>query len=511
MKEMKKLLFITLLIFGITSAVAQNPAPFPSGVRLPNATEQTSVTRIPVMDTDGNITGYINKTDLELALGNPASDGQALVSTALGVRSWVDFPNASDFVDLTTNQTIDGTKTFQDHPLIDSNGDSDGSTFSSLFFTVASGDVTSNAAPANQGGIYFNDDGAMRIQRAGQGANLGFDLSGITVTRDLVFTDADITWNGTSLLSGGGGSSLPVDDTTSLVQDPVDNTKQARLDVENVSTGTTAVITVGADTDLTTMVNTDQAQTISGQKTFTTQPIFDQIYPRINLAANATEGIQFTRDNVSNIFQFDLNDSTGDFRLFHTDDPGSSTLTFPRTGIPTISNYTLAEQQGAGTSAIVLKEYIDAENVADRTYADGQDNQKVDNTISGRTGSAANSMQLETSAEIAGNPAVGSNEVVICSDCSPAEVVTTATIAMDGWKMYNDQTTDAATITLSDADPGETLTVYIDRASDPSLAGAGLTFNNLPNTDAFSANTEMAIYFEVAYDGTTIDYFYFER
>jgi len=39
----------------------------------------------------------------------------------------------------------------------------------------------------------------------------------------------------------------------------------------------------------------------------------------------------------------------------------------------------------------------------------------------------------------------------------------------------------------------------------------GLTFNALPNTTAFAAATEMAIFFEVAYDGTTIDYYYFER
>ena len=77
--------------------------------------------------------------------------------------------------------------------------------------------------------------------------------------------------------------------------------------------------------------------------------------------------------------------------------------------------------------------------------------------------------------------------------------------------MYNDEATDAGTITLSDCDPGETLTVYINRASAPTLAGTGLTFNQLPNTTAFAAATQMAIYFEVSHDGTTIDYFYFER
>lgn len=102
-------------------------------------------------------------------------------------------------------------------------------------------------------------------------------------------------------------------------------------------------------------------------------------------------------------------------------------------------------------------------------------------------------------------------DLIIITDASPAEVVATATIAMDGWKMYDDQTADAATITLSDCDPGETLTVYIDRASAPTLAGTGLTFNQLPNTTAFAGATTMMIIFEVAYDGETIDYFYVER
>jgi hypothetical protein len=43
------------------------------------------------------------------------------------------------------------------------------------------------------------------------------------------------------------------------------------------------------------------------------------------------------------------------------------------------------------------------------------------------------------------------------------------------------------------------------------LAGTGLTFNQLPNTTAFAAATDMMIIFEVSYDSTTIDYYYVER
>lgn len=48
-----------------------------------------------------------------------------------------------------------------------------------------------------------------------------------------------------------GGSSLPVDDTTAVVRDPVDNTKLARIDAGAITTGTTRVITMGdRDVDL---------------------------------------------------------------------------------------------------------------------------------------------------------------------------------------------------------------------------------------------------------------------
>lgn len=52
--------------------------------------------------------------------------------------------------------------------------------------------------------------------------------------------------------SGGGGETHPVDDSTSLVRDPVDNTKLMRVDVGAVATATTRVITMpDQDIDLT--------------------------------------------------------------------------------------------------------------------------------------------------------------------------------------------------------------------------------------------------------------------
>lgn len=51
-------------------------------------------------------------------------------------------------------------------------------------------------------------------------------------------------WTLLSTNGGGGGASLPVDDTTSIARDPADNTKQSRLDVGLVSTGNTRALQV---------------------------------------------------------------------------------------------------------------------------------------------------------------------------------------------------------------------------------------------------------------------------
>jgi hypothetical protein len=49
---------------------------------------------------------------------------------------------------------------------------------------------------------------------------------------------------------GGGGATLPVVDATSIVKDPVDGTKQMRIDVGGVATATTRVLTM-PDADIT--------------------------------------------------------------------------------------------------------------------------------------------------------------------------------------------------------------------------------------------------------------------
>jgi hypothetical protein len=97
----------------------------------------------------------------------------------------------------------------------------------------------------------------------------------------------------------------------------------------------------------------------------------------------------------------------------------------------------------------------------------------------------------------------------------PTSVHDTATIYMDGDSVYDDTTADASTITLSNCDVGETLKVYINRASMPTLAGTDLVFNQLPNTTAFEAATDMVITFIVtpllSSGDRIIDYYLTER
>jgi hypothetical protein len=109
-------------------------------------------------------------------------------------------------------------------------------------------------------------------------------------------------------------------------------------------------------------------------------------------------------------------------------------------------------------------------------------------------------------------------DIILGTDVPNIKVTATATwdtnngaISLSGWDGVDDRTIDEGTFTLSNAKPGYKFTVWINRASAPTLSGAGLTFNALPNTTAFAAATEMAIYFEVGLDGTTVDYYYYER
>jgi hypothetical protein len=100
----------------------------------------------------------------------------------------------------------------------------------------------------------------------------------------------------------------------------------------------------------------------------------------------------------------------------------------------------------------------------------------------------------------------------IVTGVKPAKVVSADPINLNRLMThYDDTTTDDATITFQNLEDGAKFKIFINRAAAPTFAGA--TMNQLPNTTAFAAATDMVISGEVVTVGATqvIDYFYYER
>ena len=440
-----------------------------------------------VWNIDAGVVGSTEITDGDI----DETDLDASVNASLDLAdSSVQPADLSDYVDKTSNETIGGDKTFSNNLSISGSLQGNGSFNLQNGNTYLSGNRTGSGSRNT-----FINSGTITTEAA-----LVFSING--TPKDLIATATDITYDGTSLL-GGGGSSFPVDADEAIIQDQTDNTKQIDWDLSGITTGTKHTITIpdapvdfgdlGAANLGTGSVGTDEIQA----NAVTTAKLGNDA---VNASKIADDQVweQHLRANNTSVDGYILGwESTGSYFTWidpytlggGTDDQTASEVPITDTGTYYIGTDVEAMGQEIGDSLAV----------------------KVTGTISGRTGTDVTNVMLQTQSQFDSDGAASSGEVVFISDASPAEVVTTATIAMDGWKMYDDQTTDAATITLSDCDPGETLTVYINRASAPTLAGTGLTFNQLPNTTAFASATTMMIIFEVAYNGTTIDYYYVER
>lgn len=88
-------------------------------------------------------------------------------------------------------------------------------------------------------------------------------LDSSTSVRD---TMATRSWARKNIAGGGGGLTLPLSDNVSLFQNNSDNTKQVKLDLSGITTGTTRTVTI-PNTNLT-VAGSDISQTFSGTQTF---------------------------------------------------------------------------------------------------------------------------------------------------------------------------------------------------------------------------------------------------
>lgn len=153
---------------------------------------------------NGSWTGFGGSTSFADLTGVP-TDNTAL-SNALDLKA-----DDDEVVKLTGNQNINGQKYFLNSIRVGQLG-----SINTYPLQIAlSTSSTIGATPTGgYGGFYFNNDGTFRIQTStlstGDGANLGLEFDQLTTTKDLIFTDSDITWGGQSLISGGSG----IDDQT---------------------------------------------------------------------------------------------------------------------------------------------------------------------------------------------------------------------------------------------------------------------------------------------------------
>lgn len=112
-------------------------------------------------------------------------------------------------------------------------------------------DVTGTSPIASTGGaspaISLNDDGVTLAKLQNAVANsklLGSGAAGAGADYVELTLGTNLSMSGTTLNATGGGASLPVVDTTSLVEGSVDPTKEVRLEVDGLTTGTVRVLTV---------------------------------------------------------------------------------------------------------------------------------------------------------------------------------------------------------------------------------------------------------------------------
>lgn len=115
---------------------------------------------------------------------------------------------------------------------------------------------------------------------------------------------------------------------------------------------------------------------------------------------------------------------------------------------------------------------------------------KISNTISGRTGTAISAAMFQTEAQLITDGDSAADEIVFCSDCPPMETQTATTFDVDDYRGIDDRATDTATFTFQGLKAGSVVVIEIDRAT--VFAISGLTPTNSGWASGFVANTRQS-------------------
>lgn len=541
---MKKLFFTIVLLWGIVSS-AQIQAEKTGGQIFEGYTTTTlnGLSTKPAgllvrNTTDNNALWYWNGSEYKNLLS-----GGATFSTLLGsARDNADLDaeldlkaNDDEVVHLTGDETVDGTKLIAKQLRLDYTLGATNETNSPLQIALATNSVISATPPAGFGGIYFNNTGEVRFQTAtegaGDGGNLGLEFDQLTATKDLIFTDSDITWGGTSLLGGGG-----TDDQTA-VEVPI-------TDSGDYFTGTNveaALQELGAGTAGGSfgIVAEGMFDTTSGTGTYTithslgyapaVTRIQIQQYDKPGCCANQPTAIE----NITTT-TFDVKTTTTSgfyyaWRIFGT---GSTTpLDYTevasgldtelgssdwRTGGDTV-DATSVNAAGAvmnsDTSTASMSFVVDEDDMVSNSATKVPTQQSVKAYVDANSGGGGlqmhpdspvtiDSLYVGTVAQIAA-AGLGTDVLSIPTDAPPATTFTGTVIPLDGYYTIDNTSTDTATWTLNaTVRNGAAFDILINQASEPAITGA----TQIPGTQAFSTNTLSVI------KGTVIQgtvYYYF--
>ncbi len=343
---MKKLVYIFIfLVCGITSAQQYF---FNGTVYVPKTTAQINAIASPTegetqANSDTKTLWYYNGTEwIDTFVGGTFADLTGSARDNADLDAELDL-KADDnaVVHLTGDEIVDGTKLIAKQLRLDYTLGATDETNSPLQIALATNSIISATPPAGFGGIYFNNTGEVRFQTAtegaGDGGNLGLEFDQLTATKDLIFTDSDITWGGTSLLGGGtiadgsitntkladmaansfkinntGSAATPIDGTITQVKDMLD---YQGIQIDNTPFGNIAAIN--------TQAAINELDLEKGGLATTNQWTNGQTYKGYVSNYDIDYGTQFTHNyrNLSGTGQaqfdfFNIDDATGDYFRF---------------------------------------------------------------------------------------------------------------------------------------------------------------------------------------------------